>query len=246
MIVCPRPLPSAAVRLFCFPYAGGGASCYRQVLASLPGDFELCGIELPGRQARLQDRHPTDFAMLVTEVDEAIRPWLDRPFAFFGHSMGGWMSYALACRLYEYREGPLPCALIVSGCRAPSVPFRPPLLHLTDDAGLYQRLMANGIDELGMPTELFELIKPAIRGDLALLETWSWPSLIRLSIPIHVFGGIDDKDVDFAALDGWRAMTSEAFTLDRLPGRHFFIHENPVLFSQLLCRRVLQIQTPSM
>ena len=42
--------------MFCFPYAGGGASAYRGWAASLPNDVEVCPVQLPGRESRLRDQ----------------------------------------------------------------------------------------------------------------------------------------------------------------------------------------------
>src|SRR5262249_50351266 len=40
-VVLPRPNPSARLRLFCFPYAGGGASIYAPWGRLLPADVEV-------------------------------------------------------------------------------------------------------------------------------------------------------------------------------------------------------------
>ena len=47
--------PRARVRMFCFPYAGGGASAYRGWAAPLPPDVEVCPVQLPGREGRLRE-----------------------------------------------------------------------------------------------------------------------------------------------------------------------------------------------
>ena len=81
-----------SVRLFCFPYAGVGASVFRPWPAGLPDEVELCGIQLPGRTTRLAERPVASIPVLVDNIATAIMPYLDIPFVFFGHSMGAMLA----------------------------------------------------------------------------------------------------------------------------------------------------------
>ena len=98
-IVRYRPNEQARMRLFCFPYAGGRASIFRSWLDALPEEVELCGIQLPGREDRLGEQAYTRLTPLVQTLAEAIYPYLDKPFAFYGHSMGSLISFELAREL---------------------------------------------------------------------------------------------------------------------------------------------------
>jgi medium-chain acyl-[acyl-carrier-protein] hydrolase len=114
----PGPNPQAALRLFCFPYAGSGATVFRRWPASLPAGVEVCGVRLPGREGRLREPAFDRLAPLVEALAAALPPALDRPFAFFGHSMGALVAFELAHRLR--RDGrPGPRHLFVSGRTAP-------------------------------------------------------------------------------------------------------------------------------
>src|SRR5688572_14506142 len=86
--VSPRANPKARLRLFCFPYAGGGASVFRDWPGELPGDVEVWCAALPGRGARLRDAPVDSILRLVPPMARAMMPYLDRPFVLFGHSMG--------------------------------------------------------------------------------------------------------------------------------------------------------------
>src|SRR5438128_11096986 len=52
----PKPGSEARLRLFCFPYAGGGASLYRSWAEPLASVAEILSVQLPGRENRLGER----------------------------------------------------------------------------------------------------------------------------------------------------------------------------------------------
>src|SRR5436309_3054681 len=82
-------------RLFCFPYAGGGAAVYRSWGPLLPPEIEVHAIEYPGR-AYLRDQPANTMDGLIDVLCPEILPLLDKPFAFFGHSYGSIVAFALA------------------------------------------------------------------------------------------------------------------------------------------------------
>src|SRR5262245_65647364 len=112
-----RPLarPDADVRLFCIPHAGSGAAQFHSWAATLPSSIELYGVRLPGRENRRAESPFRDVVDAASALREAIAPLLDRPFAYFGHSMGALVAYALARRA-------APGWLFVCAARAPPVP----------------------------------------------------------------------------------------------------------------------------
>ena len=69
----PRAHPRE-MRMFCFPYAGGGASIYRGWGASLPADIEVCPVQLPGRESRLRDQPFDHIGPMVAAIADALRP----------------------------------------------------------------------------------------------------------------------------------------------------------------------------
>ncbi len=109
------------MRLFCFPYAGGGVHVFRAWADNLPKTVEVCPIQLPGRGARMMEAPYTRMVPLVHAAAEALLPHLDKPFAFFGHSMGALVSFEVA-RWLRRQTGPEPIRLFVSGCFAPDIP----------------------------------------------------------------------------------------------------------------------------
>src|SRR5262245_37517487 len=84
-------------RLFCFPYAGGGATVFHGWATQLPGAVEVHAARLPGRGTRLREPSATSMSELVGPLIEALEPMLgDGAYGFFGHSMGGRIAFELA------------------------------------------------------------------------------------------------------------------------------------------------------
>src|SRR5688572_3046625 len=117
-ITCPFPRPEAPMRLFCFPYAGAGASVYHSWGRDLPSWVECAAVKLPGREDRIRETSATDVRQLIGPLTEELRPMLDRPFAFYGHSMGAHIAHELTLALRR-AGGPMPSALFLGAYPAP-------------------------------------------------------------------------------------------------------------------------------
>ncbi|MDP6582372.1 MAG: thioesterase domain-containing protein [Vicinamibacterales bacterium] len=92
-------VPGTALRLICFPYAGGGASAFRGWGERLCAGVELVAVQLPGREDRLAEVPFTRLDTLISALSDELGPALDRPFAFFGHSMGALTAFSARCGL---------------------------------------------------------------------------------------------------------------------------------------------------
>jgi medium-chain acyl-[acyl-carrier-protein] hydrolase len=121
-VIYPKPNPQSRMRLFCFPYAGGTATVFRNWPQYLPSEIEVCAIQYAGRGSRLTEPLGEDVVEVMNGVYQDLQPFLKKPFAFFGHSMGALVSYELARRLQQEGE-PEPFQLFVSGSCAPHVKF---------------------------------------------------------------------------------------------------------------------------
>jgi medium-chain acyl-[acyl-carrier-protein] hydrolase len=216
---------NAKLRLFCFPYAGGAASTFSSWSKSLTSDVDICPIELPGHGYRLAEPPFNRLKPLIKELAQTLLPYLDRPFAFFGHSMGGLVSFELAHLLgRDYNLSPI--HLFVSGRRAPQVQVsEPPIHHLPEPEFLSELHSLNGTPEAVLKNaELMELFLPILRADFAAIETYVYTPKPRLNCPITVLGGLQDFEVSCENLEAWREQTNANFSIQMFQGDHFFIH----------------------
>lgn len=221
----------SAVRLFCFPFAGGGAAFFRGWTIALGPAVTVTPIVLPGRENRLNETPVECFESLANRIQEALTAHLDAPFAFFGHSMGAALAFEVARRLRRDRQ-PLPSALMVSGARAPQ--FRRGHVPPPDpsDAQLIEQLRSvqpPGSALLEKPS-LLRLFLPALRADTKAYRGYVYHDEAPLPVPIFAYGGKEDPQVSAGHLDGWREQTTERFSTRMFPGGHFYLRSNALLF----------------
>lgn len=224
-LTMPAPRPDAALRLFCFPYAGGGAVSFRPWVDRLPTQVELCAVTLPGRGVRLPEPAFWQLAPLVDAIAPALLPQFDRPFAFFGHSLGALLAFELTRYLRRHHQ-PLPCHLLLSGRRAPHLPATTPPLHPLSEADFLQALRRlNGTPTAVLEnTELMQMLLPTLRADFAVVETYHHQADTPLACPMTTFGGLEDPETTPASLMAWQAHTTAPFGCHWFPGDHFFLH----------------------
>jgi|SRR5581483_3460586 len=216
---------NAALRLFCFPYAGGSAVLFRDWLDLLAPRIEVMAVELPGHGSRRDEEPFTSVSPLVDALVSALLPDLNEPFAIFGHSMGALVGYELARRLYT-RVGLQPRRLFVSGYSAPGWKRSSRSVHeLPDEEFIEELRRLNGTPrELLEDAELMTLALPLLRADFRLVETYQHRPFPLLSCPVSAYGGTADKEVSADAIPAWRSFTKGPFRSQLFEGDHFFIH----------------------
>lgn len=217
------------MQLFCFHHAGGGAAMFNTWNKALGPRVKVVPVEILYRE-----RFST-LRQLVDEVDGQLRPALEGPHAFFGHSFGALVAYRLTC-LRAASGSVLPRALLVSSFAPPHVPAPLPAVDHLDQNQLTALLSDLG----GIPPELAEWPSlrdnavAAARIDLRLCTTDEEVEPVALPCPIHAFGGDDDPLVNESDLYEWRSRTSGEFSVHVLRGGHFYLSDGPQLFSILL------------
>lgn len=217
--ICPeRPT------LFCFPFAGGGASAYNSWIQKMQGKITVCPIQLPGREERIMEKPYSNMVDMLDELEETIWESIKGSYAFWGHSMGGKIAYELERRM-EKRGKTAQCFL-VSGSRIPSIPEPNPIYHLPDDEFKKALGRFEGTPkEILENQELMDFFLPMLRADFTMDETYYDKELTVLQSPIEAFGGRKDREADEKAMKEWRKYTERTFHCHMFEGGHFYIRE---------------------
>lgn len=200
---------------------------------------DFCVIQYPGRGSRIHEQAFTSLDPLIEELTEAILPSLDRPFIFFGHSMGALVSFELTHSLLR-KHGITPNHLVLSGHNAPQLPRDlPDIWQCPDDEFIEHIRSWNGIpDEIWSNQEMVDIILPVLRADVTLCETYLYTERESLPCPITIFGGESDPLVSRENLEKWDIHTSGSFEIEIFPGDHFFIHQNEEMVLNSLQRLI--------
>ncbi|NXW65971.1 SAST synthase, partial [Eurystomus gularis] len=231
LVTCQYQRPNALCRLICYPWSGGGTFRLAQWGKLFSSSIEVFSIAIPGRESRIKEPFAKDMTTLVNEIASALlKEFQEKPFAFFGHSFGSYISFAVALHLKE-KYGLEPMHLFVSGAHAPNSEefnaIKSISIYDKEDEDILKEIQNLG----GTPPELLEnedIKKHVIltyREDFRLLQTSFFEKAegnIPFSCDITCFNGTEDKSYN---LEGWRNLTSGDISFHKLPGHHFFLLE---------------------
>ena len=239
-LVYPKPNPQADLRLFCFPYAGAGASLFETWADQLPPEIEICAVQLPGRENRIKEPRFTRLLPLLQEMIPNLLPHLDRHFAIFGHSLGAVICFEFAHYLQQLQHKE-PSHIFISARQAPTLPaLHPPIHQLPEDEFFREICRFNGTpDNVLQNTKLIKMFMPILRSDLAIVETYSYVEKTPLNTPISVFGGLEDEVVSLDSLSAWHQQTYNKFNLHLFPGNHFFLKSQQKEILQAIAQKLV-------
>ncbi len=228
------------VRLFCFPYAGGGASTYHRWAQHLNADLSLFPVKMPGREDRFREAPYTDLGKLVKDFAEETADKIRPPLALYGHSMGALIVFELA-RFLRREHDLSPVCLFVGACAAPQLrPRMTKIGELPDEqflAKLRERYGGFGTESAN-DEQLMQLLLPTLRADITLVESYQYIDEAPLACPVMALGGSDDKGVSPADLAAWQQQTTAAFSHCTIPGDHFFLDQSRRATAQAIRRRL--------
>lgn len=212
------PDDSARARLFCFPYSGCSASMYARWPRWI-GSIEVCLIQPPARQNRIVEPHYETYEALAAGLLAEMQPYLDRPFAFFGHCGGALPGVELTRQLSEAGLA-LPRRVFVSSQVAPHDGPYGRFLELDKD-GLIAELNKMIIKLGGEPTpELVEMGLQLLIDDVEANKRYVVPEPFQLPTGITAIGWSADPEIPMDLMGGWREIAADCrYAL--LDGGHF-------------------------
>lgn len=219
------------MNLLALPCAGASATMYLRWRRSLPASLRVVPAELPGRGMRLDEPLHENFDTLVAQICDDYAPQLVDDYALFGHSMGALLAYGVVQQLRR-RSMPLPRALFLSACSAPSRRDPGYFEGKDSDAALIADLRKQG----GTPQEIFDssewlrITLDTLRADYRVCESFHYEKQRPLPLPIHVLAGRSD-DIAADCIEAWREEAGNGFALHWFDGGHFYLrqHEREVL-----------------
>ena len=259
-LVTGGPRAAPRLRLFCFPFAGGGSAVYHNWAKSLDPTIEVVAIEPPGRLGRIGEKPVANldefFEHLVTEMQDV----LDRPFAFFGHCLGGLTMYETARRLI-HRTGSRPAHLFASGARPPDrildlgtfeeqltrdllklAEFRINLAPYAQPDDVFAELIRHfniqATEQLLDDPELRQLMLPVIRAEFEMALNYDFVEEPPWDIPITCFAGLDDPYVSRDHALGWGRFTNSRLQVHIRQGAHFAVVEDVAFIHGVINREL--------
>jgi medium-chain acyl-[acyl-carrier-protein] hydrolase len=235
------PCAIPEVRLFCFPYAGGGPAVFRTWKNFLPSHFAGYALHAPGRESRFSEPCVADFKTLVDNAFKSIQPFAHEPFVLFGHSFGSIVAFETARRLEE--QGYNPEMLIVSGRQSPQIPSkRKPISHLPEEDFLSEMAAYNGTPaEVLANQELMELLSPMIRADFLLAENYQFKDNGHLlKCPVMALSSHQDQWLDHDDVQKWSLYTTGEFNSHCFEGDHFYLNQQTEALIEYISNKIHQ------
>jgi len=240
-----RPSPEAKVRLFSFPFAGGGAGTFRKWPEYLDPSIELVAIEPPGRQTRVNEAPIHDIGEFLRSLLPELLPLLDKPFAVYGHCLGALTSFETV-RTLTREHGIAPVHVFVSGARPPdelhqhqdfeinlmerlvklpSYDLFQPVYHQSDEVFSEAILQFNVLatEDLVKDPELRPLLLPSIRAEFEMSSNYRYRPGPPWDVPITCLTGIHDTYVSAENARSWSRFTSQRFQLFLRESEHFMV-----------------------
>jgi len=144
------------------------------------------------------------------------------------------MAYELTRRLVD-GAGAAPRRLLLAGCRAPDVPLLLPAIHQMPDEEFTRNLslVAGTPPEVLANRRMMTLVRPLMRADLTLAETWPPAAPTPVPVPTTAFAGRDDTIAPIWSTRRWSRFVGP-FTIHVLAGDHFFVCSADGVFLELL------------
>jgi external thioesterase TEII len=217
---------SGSLTLFCIPFAGGNEYSYRLLEQRMQPAIKVLPLELPGRGRRCNEPVVTCMQGMALDLIECIRPFLDKPFALFGHSMGALAAYLIASQLAE-KQLPLPLHLFISAKGPPHRISREAEWHTLpiDEFKLRLATLGGSPPALLDDKELMDYFAPMIRDDIRVLAAYQHKLVSPLTVPITVMIGTADSITRAEAVE-WSDVTTSECRVMQYEGGHFFLFDH--------------------
>lgn len=207
-----KALGTPRITLFCFPYAGAGASVFSRWASMLDDHVELIAINPPGREDWADVSPFTD----MSEITDALVKHFVEPeneYCFYGHSLGALTAYAFYQKLTKTdKRGP--SRLLFSACHAP-VGKKKGELHKLPREEFVKEVTRYFIKD----EETILQFEPLIRADIQVLEQFDARDE-TVEIPMTVIAARQDEMIQPARVRAWVQLADDDFSFIQIDGTH--------------------------
>ncbi|WP_218011789.1 thioesterase II family protein [Bacillus cereus] len=215
------------IALFCLPYAGGSERIYANWQKYLDSSIELHAIELSGRGKRFNEPLYSSLDEAIEDIYSQIKPYLYKPFIFFGHSMGSLLAYELAYKVKQL-NGVNPLHIFLSGGKTPQgYSNENKEIHLFPDEKFKNEIkqMGGTPQEILDNPELLDIFIPILKSDFKIIENYIFSNNnFKFDCNITVLHGREDDILEEEILR-WKLYTKNNCNIVPFEGGHFFINE---------------------
>ncbi|WP_225102126.1 thioesterase II family protein [Streptomyces sp. CoH27] len=210
------------LRLYCFHHAGAGSLAFGPWQDLLGPRVEVVPVLLPGRDARFSEPRITDLNALHRELRTVVDHPADRPYALYGHSMGGLIAHHVAAHWRRFAAAPP--RLTVIGASQPPDAVVPILDSDVPPEEALLELVGHSSARTLPRSALRRYVLPVLRDDLALARVLR-AAARPVDVPVLAVSGDTDPLADARTMAGWARWTTGAFTRHTLPGDHYFVRD---------------------
>lgn len=190
-----KPRPKAKVRLFCFPYAGGGASAFRTWPDALPHIDIVAGAAPRPGSTPARGRPSPGWSPSSTRSSPRCVPAPTCPSPSTATaSAPTWATRSPTAS--APRVAPRRCTSSIGGSASPQVNvIDHPIAELPDAEFREGIASYNGTPaEVLEHKELWELLLPALRADFRVYENYAYTQGAPLDVAFSAFGGLLDEE----------------------------------------------------
>jgi medium-chain acyl-[acyl-carrier-protein] hydrolase len=232
-------------KLFCFPYAGGSASFYRE-WGFANNEIDVIPLEYPGHGSKYCEplcNNMSDLTdILIKEMQEKYQLHTLKTISLFGHSMGATVAYEIAEKLERKYDKKIDY-LFLSSKSSPN--NRMEQIDCSNVNKLKGSLIQmGGTNEKILEEEDFlDVFLPIIQEDLNILTNYHGISKHqeKLNCQAVLLLGSDDT-VTMESILSWNQYIESIKALHVLKGDHFYLKQNQVKVLKMIEKYLLNIE----
>ena len=225
-----------SIQVFLFPFAGGNAYSFNEIIKGLPENLEIVALEYPGHGGRAKEPFLEDFESLLNDVAQQINSKLiaGKKVAFFGYSLGSLIAFEIIARNLIQTE-----VSIFFACaqESPTVnSFNQRSVEWTEENVLKYTISLGGIDPRlkDNPRFLKALLLPT-KNDYVVRDSYLYRNGL-VTCPVHVL--YSDEDTPYLTVKKWNECCKNEVILHNFKGNHFFINSNTEGIAEIIINEI--------